>query len=109
MIVTTLLAGAVTPTSAQSAATVDSVTLAKYDANRNGRLDASEIATMEAEQRRTAGSAPSSGSSQTDVIQLSPFEVSSDNKGYFSPNTMSGTRLNSKLEDLGASISVVTK
>jgi outer membrane receptor protein involved in Fe transport len=43
------------------------------------------------------------------VIQLSPFEVVDNNKGYYSPNTMSGTRLNSKLEDLGASISVVTK
>ena len=40
---------------------------------------------------------------------LSPFEVISDSKGYFGANTMSGTRLNSKIEDLGTSISVVTK
>jgi outer membrane receptor protein involved in Fe transport len=43
------------------------------------------------------------------VRKLSPFEVVADTKGYFSANTVSGTRLNSKLEDIGASISVVTK
>ncbi len=42
-------------------------------------------------------------------VQLSPFEVVADTKGYFAGNTMSGTRLNSKLEDLGAAITVVTK
>src|SRR5471032_57349 len=44
-----------------------------------------------------------------DIVALSPFEVVSDNKGYYSANTMSGTRFNSKLEDLGSSITVVTK
>src|SRR6185436_5190486 len=43
------------------------------------------------------------------VVKLSPFEVVSDNNGYYQSNTMSGTRLNSKIEDLGASITVVTK
>ncbi len=52
-----------------------------------------------------AGPAPAEG----EVVTLSPFEVVADTKGYFAANTMSGTRLNSKLEDLGASISVVTK
>ena len=42
-------------------------------------------------------------------VQLSPFEVVENTKGYFSGNTMSGTRLNSKLEDLGAAITVMTK
>jgi outer membrane receptor protein involved in Fe transport len=42
-------------------------------------------------------------------VQLSPFEVVEDSRGYFAGNTMSGTRLNSKLEDLGAAITVVTK
>ena len=40
---------------------------------------------------------------------LSPFEVTAANKGYFASNTMSGTRLNSKIEDLGQSITVMTK
>jgi hypothetical protein len=44
-----------------------------------------------------------------EVVTLSPFEVVSDTKGYYSANTMSGTRFNSKLEDLGASITVVSK
>ncbi len=42
-------------------------------------------------------------------VQLSPFEVIADTKGYFASNTMSGTRLNSKIEDLGQSITVMTK
>jgi hypothetical protein len=44
-----------------------------------------------------------------EVVTLSPFEVVSDTKGYFASNTMSGTRLNSKIEDLGQSITVMTK
>lgn len=44
-----------------------------------------------------------------DVIELSPFEVSESSRGYQATNTMSGTRLNSRIEDLAASISVVTK
>ncbi len=44
-----------------------------------------------------------------EAITLSPFEVVSDDRGYQALNTLSGTRLNSKLDDLGASISVVTK
>ncbi len=44
------------------------------------------------------------------VVTLSPFEVTADsNNGYQARNTMSGTRLNSKLEDLASSITVVTK
>lgn len=49
------------------------------------------------------------GASAEDPVQLSPFEVTADTKGYFSGNTMSGTRLNSKLEDIGAAITVMTK
>ncbi len=44
-----------------------------------------------------------------DVVVLSPFEVVEDTRGYYAANSMSGTRFNTKLEDLGASISVVTK
>ena len=47
--------------------------------------------------------------SKEEVVTLSPFEVTASNRGYYGSNTMSGTRLNSKLEDLGASITVVTK
>ena len=44
-----------------------------------------------------------------EVVTLSPFEVVSDTKGYFSANSMSGTRFNSKIEDLASSITVITK
>lgn len=43
------------------------------------------------------------------IVQLSPFEVSAEKQGYMAKNTMSGTRIGSKLEDLAASITVVTK
>ncbi|MBL9211900.1 MAG: TonB-dependent receptor [Opitutaceae bacterium] len=49
------------------------------------------------------------GAAQEVPVQLSPFEVVSTNQGYFASNTMSGTRLNSKIEDLGQSITVMTK
>jgi outer membrane receptor protein involved in Fe transport len=45
-----------------------------------------------------------------EIVVLSPFQVADDaDRGYQALNTLSGTRLNSKLEDLGSSISVVTK
>jgi outer membrane receptor protein involved in Fe transport len=44
------------------------------------------------------------------VVKLSPFQVNSArDRGYEATSTLSGTRLNSNLEDLAASISVVTK
>ena len=52
--------------------------------------------------------APSLGGDE-EIIMLSPFEVVSENRGYYAANTMSGTRLNTKIEDLGQSITVMTK
>jgi hypothetical protein len=90
----------------------DAATLAKYDANRNGKLDPNELVALEAAQK-AAASAPTDTAArpgQEEVVALSPFEVTSDsNRGYFQSNTMSGTRLNSKIEDLGQSITVMTK
>ncbi len=44
------------------------------------------------------------------AVELSPFQVtSSQSQGYRATATMSGTRLKTNLEDLAASISVVTK
>ena len=40
---------------------------------------------------------------------MSPFEVKTETNGYYSPNTMSGTRINSNIQDLASSITVVTK
>lgn len=47
---------------------------------------------------------------QAPVVTLSPFEVSaSQDKGYYSPTTLAGTRLNNNIADLPSSISIVTK
>ncbi len=48
--------------------------------------------------------------SDEDVIELSPFEVdSSRDVGYRATNTLSGTRFNSSLRDVSASVSVWTE
>jgi hypothetical protein len=58
----------------------------------------------------TAGDDPTAKPERKDdVVQLSPFEVTEANNGYYASNTMSGTRLNTSIEDLASSISVVTK
>ncbi len=98
-----------TPLHAQLAPTA--ATMAKYDTNRNGKLDPEEVSAMEAAQKRDVPvtTEPAANSTKEQVIALSPFEVISDNKGYFAANSMSGTRMNSKIEDLGQSITVMTK
>ncbi|HVU34517.1 MAG TPA: TonB-dependent receptor plug domain-containing protein [Opitutaceae bacterium] len=61
-------------------------------------------------QTAPASNANSTSTSDDDVIQLTPFQVdTSRDNGYYSPNTLSGTRLNSNVQDLGGSITVVTK
>lgn len=52
---------------------------------------------------------PESDVLDEDTVVLSPFEVTTTNKGYYAANSMSGTRMNSKIEDLGQSITVMTK
>jgi len=43
-------------------------------------------------------------------IKLNPFEVDATNEhGYFSPNTLAGTRLNNNIADIPSSVTVVTK
>ena len=95
-----LLAGS--PIWAQSGATTDlaqqAKNLAKYDKNKNGKLDADEAATMQAAEAKAAGAASSSDNGAAvsgEVVQLSPFEVKDDgSRGYYASNTLSGTRLN---------------
>ncbi|MDI1248725.1 MAG: TonB-dependent receptor [Lacunisphaera sp.] len=53
--------------------------------------------------------ANSEGTAAEEVLVLTPFEVVAGGRGYHATNTMSGTRFNSRLEDLASSISVVTK
>lgn len=46
-----------------------------------------------------------------DTVVMSPFEVSTSGNdiGYFASNTLAGSRLNSKIGDLAAPITVITK
>ena len=84
----------------------DTTTLARYDQNKNGVLDPDEIAAMEAADKATGLVATAATG---EVVSLSPFEVVSDTKGYYAANSMSGTRFNTKLDDLASSITVLTK
>jgi hypothetical protein len=95
----------------QVPATVTPAQLAKYDANRNGRLDADELTRLQSDERAAAAVpvAASGAATAEETVQLSPFEVREANNGYYAANTMSGTRMNTRIEDLASSISVVTK
>ncbi len=45
-----------------------------------------------------------------EVIKLSPFEVTTDkNAGYYTANTLAGTRLNNNIGDIPSSVTVVTR
>lgn len=53
---------------------------------------------------------PSGTADEESPVVLSPFEISAEkDHGYGATRTMSGTRLNSRIEDLASSISIVTK
>ena len=49
-------------------------------------------------------------SSESEIFELSPFEVKNSDRdiGYYSENTLAGSRLNSSISDLASSITVVT-
>jgi hypothetical protein len=49
-------------------------------------------------------------SDEEEVYELSPFVVeSADQQGYMATNTLAGTRLNTKLDEVGAAVSVYTE
>ena len=53
--------------------------------------------------------AESDAAKDAEVLQLSPFVVSEDDAtGYSANSTLAGTRLNTALRDVGASISIIT-
>ena len=93
-----------------SPATPTRAQLARYDVNKNGVLDPNELAALQADVAKSAAPTTATTAAQGDVVQLTPFEVSaSGDVGYLASNTLSGTRLNSKISDLASSITVVTK
>jgi len=80
---------------AQTAAPVDAATLAKYDKNKNGVLDADEMTAMQ---------------SDTDAVQLSAFEVRTDrDRGYQALNAGSGGRVDLPLKLTPSAMSAMTK
>lgn len=46
---------------------------------------------------------------EEDVIELTPFEVSSESNGYLATSSLAGTRLRTDLSDIGSSVSVFTE
>jgi len=113
-LIAALAPAALFPQAAPASASANAAALAKYDKNANGRLDPDELSAKAADDARAAGAATpasaASAGSAPDVVELSPFQVTAaGDKGYYAANTLSGTRINTKLEDLGASITVVTK
>ena len=77
--------------------------------NRNDGSTPEEIAAKEAAEAKAA-KLPVVTSAKEGIVVLSPFVVdASRENGYYAPNTLSGTRLNSKVQDLGGSITVITK
>lgn len=68
-------------------------------------------APVQPDQKTTAMEpvAAESNSKREDVLALSPFVVTEDsNIGYLATSTLAGSRLNTALRDVGASISVMT-
>ena len=97
--------GAVAPAIAQQAPAptpAQAKDLATYDTNKNGVLDPDELAAMQAAQR---GAVSADG-----TVQMNPFTVETDkDSGYYAQNTLFGSRLNTNIGDLAASITIVTK
>ncbi len=83
--------------SAQTAPAPSAQTLAKYDTNKNGVLDPSEIAAMPAGEDKPA-------------VVLSPFEVRTDqDRGYQAANAGSGGRVDLPLKNIASATSAFTK
>lgn len=69
---------------------------------------ASEASTPKAAEVSSSKSA--STSEDEEAIKMSPFQVNTDkDRGYHGGASMSGTRLNTDLDDIAASITVITK
>ena len=56
-----------------------------------------------------AAAASTTATKEEEVVVLSPFEVTADSdKGYSATQTLAGSRINTRLEDVGSAITVVT-
>lgn len=64
--------------------------------------------TTDAQRTSPTASAGESANEDEDVVKLGRFEVNARSRTYYQDVTMAGTRIGSSLEDLGASITVIT-
>lgn len=84
---------------AQSATGDDKDSLAKYDTNKNGRLDPGE-----------GPSAPEIPQTEEEPVVLSPFEVVEEkDRSFMATNVGSATKLGLELKDMPAAYSVMTR
>src|SRR5258707_14026947 len=98
---TAILAGRL---QAQSSPTPSAATLNRYDLNHNGRIDPDEQAAMDADQAKATPVTNQPGTSDT-TVTLNPLEVDAGNDNrYYASNTTAGTCINSKVDDMGATI-----
>lgn len=68
------------------------------------------LAVITGSDRLSAQTTPASDRKEDGIVVLSPFSVSSDrDNGYQATSTLAGTRLNTPIKDLAASISIYTK
>ena len=87
---------------AATSAIDDARTLAKYDKNKNGKLDADELAAQRADQ----ASAAKSG----DLVSLNPFEVKTErDTSYGVLNSNSITRFSTELNKLPVSADIMSE
>ncbi|MGA2444621.1 MAG: TonB-dependent receptor plug domain-containing protein [Opitutaceae bacterium] len=67
------------------------------------------VSTLLAQQAAPPAATPAATTSE-EVVKLSPFTVNTTKDvGYFAENTLAGSRINTNIGDLAASITVVTK
>lgn len=71
---------------------------------------AAQTSDQNANPNAPATSASANGGGTNQTIVLTPFEVSTTKEqGYFTPNTLAGTRLNNNIADIPSSVTVVTQ
>lgn len=100
-LLTPVFAQQATPANAEKAAPASDEAKAKKTA---------ELQKAVAKDEKVSEPAKPSEIPSDDTYKLSPFNVTtSKDQGYFAENTLAGSRLNTNLSDLAASITVVTK
>ncbi|MBL9218913.1 MAG: TonB-dependent receptor plug domain-containing protein [Opitutaceae bacterium] len=80
-----------------------------YEKSKDAQTEEKQAATRAAIKKQEAEAAASTSEADASVVELSPFQVKSESTGYYASNTTASTRLNSSLNDLATSTTIVTK